>query len=190
MAAGPEYDPDVGLCRSLDIRPVSVDALSSVRYVHASALRSQGTAFYSAEELDAFESMVRSVRYAETVLRDTMVGGWIGHDLVGTAAWGIVDDSGRTARIGSVFVRPFFTGLGIGQRLVETAEALAVQAGYASFSVRSTLNAVPFFEQLGYTVTSHGTRPLAPQISIPVWFMRKEHAAGSGPSDPPFTGHH
>lgn len=178
MTAGPDFDPDVGLCRTLDIRPVGVDVLSSVRYVHASALRSQGTSFYSTEELDAFESMVRSVRYAETVLKDTMVGGWIGHDLVGTAAWGVVDDSGRTARICSVFVRPFFTGLGIGQRLVETAEALAVQAGYHSFSARSTLNAIPFFEQLGYAVTSHGTRPLAQQISIPVSFMRKEHVRG------------
>lgn len=181
MAAGPDYDPDVGLCRTLNIRPVGVDVLSSVRYVHASALQSQGTSFYSVEELDAFESMVRSVRYAETVLQDTMIGGWIGHDLVGTAAWGVVDDSGRTARIGSVFVRPFFTGLGIGQRLVETAEALAAQAGYASFSVRSTLNAVPFFEQLGYTVTSHGTRPLTPQINIPVSFMRKKCGRGSRP---------
>jgi len=190
MAAGPDYDPDVGLCQTLDIRPVGVDVLSSVRYVHASALRSEGTSFYSAEELNAFESMVRSVRYAETVLKDTMLGGWIGHDLVGTASWGVVDDSGRTARIDSVFVRPFFTGLGIGQRLVETAEALAVQAGYTSFSVRSTLNAVPFFEQLGYTVTSHGTRQLAQQISIPVSFMRKEYAGPSTPCDPASREHH
>lgn len=95
MAAGRDLGPDVGLFRTLDIRPVGVDVLSSVRYVHASALRSQGPSFYSAEELDAFENMVRSVRYAETVLKDTMVGGWIGHDLVGTAAWGVVDDRDR-----------------------------------------------------------------------------------------------
>ncbi len=171
-----ELEPETegGLGRTLDIRPVRVDALSAVRYIHASALRSQASAFNTAGELEAFENLVRSVRYGETVLKDTMIGGWIGPELVATAAWGIVDDSGRTVRISSVYVRPFFTGLGIGQRMVTAVEDLAARAGYRSFSVRSTLNAVPFFEQLGYAVTSHGTRALAPDIGIAVSFMRKD----------------
>lgn len=179
MAAELEPETEGGLGRTLDIRPVRVDALSSVRYIHAAALRSQGPAFYTAEELDAFENLVRSVRYAETVLKDNMVGGWIGPELVATASWGLVDDSGRTVRISSVYVRPFFTGLGIGQRMVTTVENLAARAGYRSFSVRSTLNAVAFFEHLGYAVTSHGTRPLAPDIGIAVSFMRKDYGANT-----------
>lgn len=183
MAAGLDPDAEPGLGGTLGIRPVRVDELSAVRYVHAASLRSLGASYYTAEELDAFENLVRSVRYAETVLKDAMIGGWIGHELIGTAAWGIVDDSGRTARIASVFVRPFFTGLGVGQRLAAAAEALAAQAGYKSFSVRSTINAVPFFEQLGYVVTSHGTRPLAPDIALAVSFMRKDQDGSAAAND-------
>lgn len=183
MAAPLDPDSDPGPGGTLELRPVRVDELSAVRYVHATSLRSLGAPFYTAEELEAFENLVRSVRYAETVLKDTMIGGWIEHELIGTSAWGIVDDSGRTARIASVFVRPFFTGLGVGQRLVAAAEALAAHAGYKSFSVRSTINAVPFFEQLGYAVTSHGTRPLAPGIALAVSFMRKDYCAGTPAND-------
>lgn len=185
MAAGPDPDPGFGFDGTLEIRPVGVDELSAVRYVHATSMRSQGASYYTAEELEAFENLVRSVRYAETVLKDTMIGGWIGQELVGTAAWG-VDDSGRTARITSVFVRPFFMGLGIGPRLVGVAESLAAKAGYRSFSVRATVNAVAFFEQLGYVVTSHGTRPLSPNISLAVSFMRKD--LGDGTIEPVVAG--
>jgi GNAT superfamily N-acetyltransferase len=183
MAAGLDFDSVPGFEGTLEIRPVSVDELSPVRYVHATSLRGQGSGCYTAEELDAFEAMVRSVRYTEIILKDTLIGGWIGQELVGTAAWGVVDDSGRTARIDSVFVRPFFTGMGIGQRLVGTAETLASRAGYRSFSVRATLNAVAFFEQLGYAVTSHGTRPLSPEIALAVAFMRKDLGAGPPSND-------
>jgi len=177
MAAEVDPDAEPQLGGRLEIRPLRVDDLSAIRYVHAASLRGQGAPYYTPEELDAFENLVRSVRYSETVLKDSMIGGFIGHELVGTAAWGLVDDSGRTARIASVFVRPFFTGLGIGHRLVAAVEASAAQAGYRSFSVRATLNAVPFFEQLGYEVTSHGTRPLTPELSLAVSFMRKDVTA-------------
>ena len=49
--------------------------------------------------------------------------------LVGTAAWVGSSDGRATARIKHVYVRPFFTGLGIGHRLVGEMERLAAEHG-------------------------------------------------------------
>ena len=41
------------------------------------------------------------------------------------------------------------------------------------FIVRSSLNAVPFYENLGYRITGHGVVPTAAGIDIPMTMMEK-----------------
>lgn len=161
------------LAKSVEIRPVGLDDLSAVRYVHESAMRLLAAARYSEAELEAFRAHVYSPRYADMLLKDVLLTGWLGGELVATSGWALPQERGEAARIRAVFVRPLFTGLYIGQRMLEAAEALARKGGFTEFTVRATLNAIGFFEAAGYEVTSHGTRSLQGGVSIPVAFMRK-----------------
>jgi GNAT superfamily N-acetyltransferase len=166
----------VALSDRILIRPVGVDDWANVRYVHSSAFRLLSASFCTPNEIDAFTAFVRSEAYAERLMWENLHAAWLDDELVGTAGWIPADDSGTQARITSVFVRPLFTGAGIGRRLVRDAEARALAAGFERFSTRATLNSVAFFEKLGYDVTSYGVHAVAGHQTLPVTYMRKRPA--------------
>lgn len=162
-----------GLLGSLDVRPVGLDDLSSVRYIHESAMRTQGSGHYTEAELEAFKAFVYSPQYADLLLKDVLLTGWIAGELVATSGWALPIERGEAARIRAVYVRPLFTGLGLGQRMLDEAEAEARKSGFNEFTARASINAVAFFETAGYEVASHGTRTLLAGMTMPVAFMRK-----------------
>lgn len=167
------FGPGQAMVSVAEIRPVAIEDLSTIRYIHATALRITASHFLSEEEVEAFRAHVYSHTYSEALQRQALYGAYVDGELIGTAGWTIGDDSGSCIRLRSVFVRPLFGGIGLGRRLVHAVEELTRGAGYRAFSVRATINAQPFFERLGYTVTSHGVRTLLGNVSIPVAFMRK-----------------
>jgi GNAT superfamily N-acetyltransferase len=91
--------------------------------------------------------------------------------LLGTAGW--LGQADGLARIRKVFVHPAAARQGLATRLVQAGEERARAAGHARFMLRAYLNAVPFYESLGYAADRPGERPLAEGVSMPVLFMRK-----------------
>ena len=65
---------------------------------------------------------------------------------------------GRTARLGSLFVRGDCHRLGIGRRLVGRFEQACAEQGGTVIKVAATLYAVPFYLEMGYRRTT-GVRP-------------------------------
>ena len=51
---------------------------------------------------------------------------------------------------GSVFVKPKFEGKGIGKKLIQTLEQLAKNSGQNEVKLHASVNAVGFYEKLGY----------------------------------------
>ena len=165
---------DGGLGAKALIRRVTIDEMTAVRHIHASAFRVYAGPFLTAEETAAFLSYVGSPRYTDDLMRADVYGAVINDELVGTAAWRAGDDQGASARISAVFVNPLFTGTGVGSRLVADVEARARQSGFKRFAARITVNAVPFFDRLGYEIASQGVSQVAMPLSLlPVTFMRK-----------------
>jgi len=173
-----------GLARALEIRPIGLDDFAAVRYVHESAFRLLAAGQYTEAEIAAFHDHVYSTRYSDMLMQHVLLTGWLGGELVATSGWALPAERDEAARIRAVFVRPLFTGIGIGQRMVEAAEGDARRSGFTEFAVRATLNAVGFFESLGYEVTSHGTRTLAGRATIQVAFMRKNDEDAVAPVAP------
>ncbi len=164
---------------SVEIRPATVEDLSTVRYIHDNAFKRDAIAYFHEDEIAAFSRFVYTPAYAQKLLAENLHVAVLGRDLVGTAAWLGVSDGRSTARIKHVFVRPLFNGLGIGHRLVEAMEARALRAGYDVFTLRATVNTVGFFESRGYHVTSHGVRTLDANAMLAVAFMRKDAGASA-----------
>lgn len=177
-----EFSPQAtpGPADRIAIRPVGLDDWASVRYVHSTAFRLLAAGHFTPDECDAFAGFVRSQDYVDLLIAENVQAAWLDGELVGTSGWTPADDNGALARITAVFVRPFFTRLGIGRRLVLDAEARARNAGFERFSARVTFNAVGFFEKLGYDITSYGIQPIAAEQGLPITYMRRHPLPDGG----------
>ncbi len=162
------------LSRSVVLRPVGIDDMSSVRYVHATAFRILAAEHHSDEQLAARVAEIMRPDYVREVLDSALYCAWVDGEIVGTAGWCPADDNGKTARIRKVYVRPLFTNCGIGGLLLRNAEERACRSGFVDFSVRANVNAIAFYKQAGYEITSHGVMPTYGNIDLPVAFMRKK----------------
>jgi GNAT superfamily N-acetyltransferase len=165
------------IAEEAEIAPVGPDDLADVRSLHATSFRLLAGSSFTDGEVAAFTAHVYAMSYtmalSEATQRRQLFGARLSGELVGTAGWSAGDGSTASARIRWVFVRPMFTGLGLGTRLVRTAEAAVRKAGFDVISVEATLNSVEFFGRLGYEISSHGVRALAASEGLPVAFMRK-----------------
>ena len=155
------------------IRRIGIDDYSDVRYLHIRSMTEQTFGALSDAEVAAFAAFVNSPGYSDYLLAENMYGAFVDGQLVGTAAWQFNGDDGRVARICSVFVHPVFSRLGIGRRVLVEVETRAFRSGFAQLGASATVNAVPFFEKLGYREASRGVRTLTPDCVVPVAFLRK-----------------
>lgn len=165
------------IATAAEIRPIGPDDLAEVRSLQSTSFRLLAGQTFTEEEIAAFTDHVYSLAYtealSESIRRGQLLGAWLGRQLVGTAGWAAGDGNASAARIRWIYVRPLFTGLGLGTRLVEAAEAEARRGGFKVLSVEATLNAVEFFSGLGYETSSHGARALPHGQSLAVAYMRK-----------------
>lgn len=166
------------LAQMTTLRPLTVDDLSTARYIHTASFESAAQDHYAQPDIDAFVAFVRSPHYGDLLLGNHAVAACIDSEMVGTAAWSSGEGMSPTARILAVCVRPLFTGEGIGRFLVEHIEAEARAAGYRALETSATLNAVGFFEALGYRAVRNGSWALPLGHEIAVVFMRKADFAG------------
>jgi GNAT superfamily N-acetyltransferase len=157
----------------ITIRRIGIDDHANVRYLHIKSMHAQSIDALSEAEIAAFVAFVNSPAYSDCLVAEDVFGAFVDGQLVGTAAWHVNGDDGRTARISSVFVDPMFARLGIGRLLLAEVEARATQSGFNQLGIAATINAVPFFEKLGYREASRGVKALGPECSLPVAFLRK-----------------
>ena len=166
------------LAPMIELRRLSVDDLSTARYIHAAAFASAAHGHYAAADIEAFDQFVRSARYADLMLGNPAVAAWLGDEMVGTAGWSPGEVRSPTARVFGVFVRPMFTGEGIGRRLVAHVEQEAHAAGYSALDAAATLNATGFFDALGFRFVRAGTWALPSGHEIAATFLRKAQFSG------------
>ena len=166
------------------VEPLELEHLSATRHVHAASFRLMSGSFVTAAQCDAYSEHLLSPAYTDELMSavqaERLIGAWIDRELVGTAGWipdsGARQEQGQTAELSWVYVRPMFTDCGIGRRLVSDVELRARRAGCDIAAIRSSTNAVEFFENMGYRTTRRGLQPLGRDQSLPVVFMRKSLA--------------
>ena len=168
--------PD-SLLNMFEIRALSVDNLSTARYVVTTALARVASEHYSPAQIEAFGEFVRSPHSTDVLLGNRAYGAWVGSEMVGVAAWSVGEAKSPTARILAVFVHPLFGGDGIGTRLTEYLEDEARAAGYRDLETNATLNAIGFFEKLDYLEIRRGVWGLPSGRQMPIAFMRKVNGA-------------
>jgi putative acetyltransferase len=129
---------------------------------------------YSPEQIAALRENRDQNDYVEELVRNhIMLAFDEATGLVAMGGWIAMPDDPEIGRIRKLAVHPAAARRGLGRHMVEDAEQRARDAGCRRFIVRASINAVPFYERLGYRVTEHGVVPTPAGIDIPMAMMRK-----------------
>ena len=159
---------------ALVIRPFAAGDTDAVIELRNRAFEELSGDAYTAEQKAALHENRTQKGYAEELIQNHIM---LAFDnalgLVAMGGWIAMPEDATIGRIRKLAVHPAAARRGIGRRMVEDAERRARDTGCTRFIVRSSLNAVPFYESLGYRITGHGIVPTAAGIDIPMTMMEK-----------------
>ena len=149
----------------LVLRPVRTADLDAAAALQKASILALGMPTYSEAQARAWARLGVECRHdlldqgsfwiAELAGRALGVGGWSPDSQDPSLAW-----------LRYLFVHPDTVGCGIGRRLVGLAELAALRAGRRRLHVWSGLNAVEFYEALGYRRLRPGRWPVASGIEM------------------------
>ena len=160
------------LTERLLVRCAQAHDLDAIADLQACSIMALGVDTYGLEACEAWATMGRQVRHR---LLDTgrFFVAEIGSALVGVAGW--TEDSRETdcAWVRYVFVEPGHAGRGVGRRLMATVERSADAAGRARLQLWASLNAVGFYERLGYRAMTPARWPVGGGVEMEHLLMEK-----------------
>jgi GNAT superfamily N-acetyltransferase len=162
------------------IRPVTAADVDPLAALQELSIVRLGTPVYGAAKVRAWARighefkhvLLEDGRYfvAERAGQRVGVGGWSPDGLEAGLAW-----------IRYLFVHPDHVRRGVGRSLVEAAEAAALAAGRHCFDVWSSLNAVSFYQALGYRRVRAARWPVRAAVELDYVLMSKQSPrSGSG----------
>ena len=159
---------------ALVIRPFAAGDTDAVIELRNRAFEELSGDAYNPAQMAALRENRVQKDYAEELIRNHIM---LAFDdslgLVAMGGWIAMPEDATIGRIRKLAVHPAAARRGIGRHMVEDAERRARDSGCTRFIVRSSLNAVPFYESLGYWITGQGIVPTAAGIDIPMTMMAK-----------------
>lgn len=176
------------------IRLAKMADLAALKSLHAKSIRGMCSSHYGPEQIRTYLNHVGTLDpiwisdgsyfVAEDGGQLVGSGGWTldvppyKHYTLPTAKPEIEQAATRpTAHIRGVFVHPAWVRRGIASGIMEKAERHIAQAGYRRAELASTLNAVPFYNRLGYATRGEITFQLPDGVAVPSVSMEKELAS-------------
>jgi len=158
----------------VSLRPVQLDDIAAVRYVHAAATRACASQHLPDEDIETLTAAINDEDYVHAIVEGGLTAAFVGDELVGTVGWKPTGTSPDIARLQMLFVWPLFAGTGIGRLLVFHVEAQAYAAGFRSVRVRTTTQQAAFFRRLGYVVTAQSAFRAPSGARLPIAYLRKD----------------
>jgi putative acetyltransferase len=155
----------------LVVRRARDEDAQAVFEVHTRAIREVCASHYSAAEVEAWASR-RPAGSHVTAIRSREF--FVATDDAGVVGFAQLDpDSGE---VEAVYVHPRAVRRGAGTRLLLTLEEVARVRGLSMLRLKSTLNAVPFYQRAGFRVEAPAKHRISPELELACVAMRKELA--------------
>jgi putative acetyltransferase len=153
----------------MNIRRATQEDLQYVAAVHRASILCLCAQHYSVVQLSQWTEALRPEGYAALFAsREFLVAEQDG-ELLG---FGVLDLS--ESLINATYISPKAVRRGVGRRLLEAMETIARQQGTTRLQLSSTLNAVPFYQSLGYLQQGAGTNRLPTGMELPCILMTKD----------------
>jgi putative acetyltransferase len=153
------------------IRRATDEDLQHVAAVHRASIMELCAQHYSVVQLAQWHDALRPGGYAALLATREFLVAEENGALLG---FGVLDLN--DSLINATYVSPKVTRRGVGRRLVQAMETIARQQGVTRLHLSSTLNAVPFYESLGYLQEGASSNRLPTGVKLPCVVMTKDLA--------------
>lgn len=130
--------------KTILIRKATIADAQSVFNIRIAAINSQCIRHYAPKDLEEWTAGTMSAHFVK-MIEDICYVATVKDVVVGT---GMIDLG--SGQIDAIFVQPLLMGRGIGRRMMSYLECLAIAAGLTQLRLDSTLNAAPFYRELGF----------------------------------------
>jgi GNAT superfamily N-acetyltransferase len=177
MAAHEQERPCVFFYRNrnmIELKPGNISDIPLLWSLRTRAVRQLCATHYSPEQIEIWsespppESYLRllATRCALIAEED---GQWLGY--------GILDR--QSGEVIAVFVEPAAAGRGVGKRLMEGLEAMAVEERFARLYLYASLNAADFYRAMGFVAIRDEAYEHPSGIALRSLYMEREMPAAS-----------
>ena len=138
-----------GVPEEIVVRPAADADLDTIAAVQEAAILALGAGAYARDQLEAWARVGIETRHC-LLGQGSFFIAQIHREIVGVGGWSPDSGDRSAAWIRYVFVRPDAVRKGIGRQVMVAVEASASAAGRSVLHVWSSLNAVGFYQALGY----------------------------------------
>ena len=150
------------------VRQATQADLGDIAVVHRQSIRELCKAHYSAEQLDAWTAALQAGAYSKLLSTHELLVAEEDGELLGFC----VLDS-REGFLNATYVSPTASRRGVGRSLVRAVEAVARTKGLSQLRLNATLNAITFYQNLGYARGDLAHNRLPTGVDLPCVTMRK-----------------
>lgn len=164
---------------TVEIRRADSRDLDAIAALQTRSIMALGREVYDEETCEAWARMGRQIRHTLLDSGTFFVAESDG-DLIGVAGWTQDSREPDSAWPRFVFVDAAHARRGIGRNLMTTIERSVVAAGRTRLMLWASLNAVGYYEALGYRVMKPARWPLGGGIEMEHLLMEKVLASTGG----------
>jgi putative acetyltransferase len=145
--------------------------------VHTCSIREICVSRYSAAEVEAWAGRLRPGSHLRAIRSREF---FVATDDTGIAGFGQLDLG--AGEVEAVYVHPRALRRGVGARLLRTLEEVARAAGLSELHLKSTLNAVTFYQRAGFRIEAQATHRISPDVELACVEMRKDLGRAAVPT--------
>lgn len=155
----------------VSVRTATAADAEAVLDVKRAAINELAARAYTPVELEAWAPDAGAIEEYRSAMSAEQFQILVAEDDGLIAGYGVLNTA--ESRVDALFVRPFWTRSGIATRLLRQLEMSAAFDGCETLSVVSSLNAVPFYESLGYQRVENQSRTID-GVDIDFTLLRKD----------------
>jgi len=130
---------------AITIRRAKQEDRGAIWHVHTRAIREVCKSHYSERELQIWTEVLKPDRYTEQIRKGPFYVAVEGGSIIG---FGNLNQ--KSGEIEALYVAPDHVGRGVGMRILQALENVALDSGLKLLRLSSSLNAVRFYETAGY----------------------------------------
>jgi len=151
------------------VRTATIEDRHAILRVHAQAIRRTASANYTPEQIEAWAAFPPPQGHEEALRSG---GVFVAEEDGSILGYGQFD--ANTGEVEATYVLPEAHGRGVGRALLAESEARARRAGFKSIFLSASLNAVPFYERLGFETQVKRFYELPGGLHLECMFMIKQ----------------
>ncbi len=158
------------------IRKATKNDITMIYRAHVSSIIELCSSMYTPSQIYAWTHGLSSDRYIQGIENFEF---YVTEDTKGHISGLLIFDE-ETGEIFALYVAPWAAQKGLGRSLMDLAESMIRNRGHMKISLKSTLNAVSFYEYMGFECMGKSIHELQNDETLPCMQMIKKLGEGTG----------